>query len=134
MPKPRVTFFKTKPPNPDQLGGFPELSIKQGQKVIFLNVHEHETLWWNIRDVNSGKCGYIPGSYLMLGHKFVAVSLSIEISSFSYSLWEYQLSNFNTTKTLLYCEICDKQLNGPKPYQAHMVSKAHKEEVAAQSS
>ena len=32
-----------------------------------------------------------------------------------------------------YCEICDKQLNGPKPYQAHMVSKAHKEEVEAQS-
>ena len=29
-----------------------------------------------------------------------------------------------------YCEVCEKQLNGPKPYQAHMNSKAHKEEVA----
>ena len=28
-----------------------------------------------------------------------------------------------------YCEVCDKQLNGPKPYSAHMVSKAHKEMV-----
>lgn len=91
-----IDFLQTKPPNPeihglnpklivkysyqsnpDQPGGFPELSVKQGQKVIFLNVHEHETLWWNIRDVNSGKCGYIPGPYLMLGHKFVAVSVSI---------------------------------------------------------
>ena len=29
-----------------------------------------------------------------------------------------------------YCEVCEKQLNGPKPFQAHMASKAHKEEVA----
>jgi hypothetical protein len=29
-----------------------------------------------------------------------------------------------------YCEVCEKKFNGPKPYQAHMVSKAHKEEVA----
>lgn len=29
-----------------------------------------------------------------------------------------------------YCEVCDKKLNGPKPYQAHMASKAHKEELA----
>ena len=28
-----------------------------------------------------------------------------------------------------YCAICQKQLNGPKPYGAHMTSKAHKEEV-----
>ena len=38
----------------------------------------------------------------------------------------------NSQPKQYYCEICDKQLNGPKPYQAHMVSKAHKEEVAAQ--
>ena len=29
-----------------------------------------------------------------------------------------------------YCSVCEKQLNGPKPYQAHMASKAHKEELA----
>ena len=27
-----------------------------------------------------------------------------------------------------YCEICDKTLNGPKPYSSHMNSKAHREE------
>ena len=26
-----------------------------------------------------------------------------------------------------YCEICQKQLNGPQPYRAHMNSKVHKE-------
>lgn len=33
-----------------------------------------------------------------------------------------------------YCEVCKKQLNGLKPYQAHMVSKAHKEEMALRGS
>ena len=33
-----------------------------------------------------------------------------------------------------YCEVCEKQLNGLKPYQAHMVSKAHKEEMALRGS
>lgn len=28
-----------------------------------------------------------------------------------------------------YCDICDKGFNGPKPYRAHMMSRAHKEEV-----
>ena len=29
-----------------------------------------------------------------------------------------------------YCEVCEKKFNGPKPYSAHMTSKAHKEELA----
>ena len=33
------------------------------------------------------------------------------------------------TENDYYCSVCDKKLNGPKPYAAHMVSKAHKEEV-----
>lgn len=33
-----------------------------------------------------------------------------------------------------YCEICDKNLNGPQPYKAHMSSKAHREEVEYQQS
>jgi len=28
-----------------------------------------------------------------------------------------------------FCEVCQKQLNGPQPYSAHMNSKAHFEEV-----
>jgi len=30
-----------------------------------------------------------------------------------------------------YCEVCEKQLNGPQPYNAHMKSKAHREELEA---
>ena len=55
--------------NPDQPGGFPELTVKQGQKVTFLNVHESEPLWWNVRDEDGGQCGYIPGSYVMVCNK-----------------------------------------------------------------
>jgi len=32
-------------------------------------------------------------------------------------------------KPQYYCEVCQKQLNGPQPYNAHMNSKAHREEV-----
>jgi len=28
-----------------------------------------------------------------------------------------------------FCEVCQKQLNGPQPYTAHMNSRAHREEV-----
>ena len=49
----------------------------------------------------------------------------------------YMMLFYNFFLTLLapggkqfYCEVCDKQLNGPKPYAAHMSSKAHKEELS----
>ena len=32
-----------------------------------------------------------------------------------------------------YCEVCEKSFNGPKPYGAHMASKAHREEVEVQN-
>jgi hypothetical protein len=57
--------------NADQPGGFPELTVKQGQKVTFLNVHESEALWWNVKDEDSGQSGYIPGSYVMVRNMWV---------------------------------------------------------------
>jgi hypothetical protein len=33
------------------------------------------------------------------------------------------------TVTSYYCDVCEKSFNGPKPYKAHMLSKAHKEEL-----
>ena len=33
-----------------------------------------------------------------------------------------------------YCELCDKQLNGPTPFRSHMVSKAHKYELEYRNS
>lgn len=40
--------------------------MRQQQKVTFLNVHETESLWWNVKDEDSGESGYVPGSYLMV--------------------------------------------------------------------
>jgi len=28
-----------------------------------------------------------------------------------------------------FCDVCQKQLNGPQPYAAHMSSRAHRDEV-----
>ena len=46
----------------------------------------------------------------------------------AYNRGKQQSSSSNSVN--YYCEVCDKHLNGPKPFQAHMVSKAHKEELA----
>ena len=42
----------------------------------------------------------------------------------------YNRTTQQANKMEYYCEVCDKHLNGPKPYQAHLGSKAHKEELA----
>ena len=141
--------------NPNQPGGFPELTVQQGQKVTFLNVHESEALWWNVREEDSGNTGYIPGSYVMILEEKPSSLPWLEnrrleeesetktkegpFSDAPTAIWKPYVSAYGGTTTgpnsqpkQYYCEICDKQLNGPKPYQAHMVSKAHKEEVAAQ--
>lgn len=42
--------------------------------------------------------------------------------------------NSAMAKKEYYCDICDKNLNGPTPYKMHMSSKAHREEVEYQNS
>ncbi len=69
-PNPTLLLKYNYKSHPDQPGGFPELTVKQGQKVTFLNVHQSEALWWNVRDEESGKTGYIPGSYVMVCNAF----------------------------------------------------------------
>ena len=39
-------------------------------------------------------------------------------------------TNKSSASQNFYCEVCDKKLNGPIPYDVHLNSKAHKEEVA----
>lgn len=39
-------------------------------------------------------------------------------------------ANKSLTSENFYCEVCDKKLNGPIPYDVHLNSKAHKEELA----
>lgn len=46
------------------------------------------------------------------------------IPSYSSSISE---SNSSAKKSEYYCELCDKELNGPTPYRMHMKSKNHRE-------
>lgn len=39
-------------------------------------------------------------------------------------------ANKSSTSENFYCEVCDKKFNGPIPYEVHLKSKAHKEEMA----
>ena len=39
-------------------------------------------------------------------------------------------TNKSQTSENFYCEVCDRKFNGPIPYDVHLNSKAHKEEVA----
>lgn len=144
--------------NPDRPGGFHEITVKQGQKVQFLNVHPSQPLWWQVKEQNGGSTGYVPASYMMIlenkpsGLPWLENRRLEEQKEESkpkpgtfgtppVNVWKPYVSAYgagetagaNSQERKYYCGICDKQLNGPKPYQAHMVSKAHKEEVEAQS-
>ncbi|XP_028403027.1 uncharacterized protein LOC114525796 [Dendronephthya gigantea] len=156
-PNPKLLVKYSYKKNPNQPGGFPELTVRQRQNVTFLNVHETESLWWNVKDEDSGESGYVPGSYLMILEEKPSSLPWLEnrrleaqeetkkkegpFKDAPTTVWKPYVSAYGGTTTgqnnqppnQYYCEICDKQLNGPKPFQAHMVSKAHKEEVAAQS-
>ena len=40
-----------------------------------------------------------------------------------------EVKSIKTTVEDYFCEMCDKKFNGPKPYRAHLLSRAHKEEL-----
>lgn len=75
-PNPTLLVKYSYKSNPNQPGGFPELTVKQGQKVTFLNVHETEALWWNVQSEDKHNSGYIPGSYVMVS-KSIHVTIVI---------------------------------------------------------
>lgn len=52
----------------------------------------------------------------------------------AYAPKEKENSSADEDASKYYCRVCDKQLNGPIPYSAHLNSKAHKEEVEIQAS
>lgn len=143
---------------PDQPGGFPEMTVKQGQKVQFLEVHPEQSLWWHVREQNGGNTGYVPASYMLIlddkpsslpwlenkrleeKKKEQSQPKNGMFANTPVIPWKPYVSAYSGGSTTAgpgqvkqyYCEVCDKQLNGPKPYQAHMVSKAHKNELEAQ--
>jgi len=50
------------------------------------------------------------------------------IKQYKSAYTENQVKPAPGSKKLYYCDICDKQLNGPTPYNMHMASKMHREE------
>ena len=47
----------------------------------------------------------------------------------AYDTREKENASTEDDQSRYYCRVCEKQLNGPIPYGAHVNSKAHKEEV-----
>ncbi|XP_033638002.1 uncharacterized protein LOC117298780 isoform X2 [Asterias rubens] len=126
--------------NPASPLGAPELGVKQGQKLTLVEKHPTNEHWWKVQD-EAGGIGFVPASYMLIQE--------IKISSLPWlekpkqeepvvsekPVFKPYVSAYNkptdksTAEKQYYCAICQKQLNGPKPYGAHMTSKAHKEEV-----
>ncbi|XP_038050081.1 uncharacterized protein LOC119723478 [Patiria miniata] len=131
--------------NPESPLGFSELNIRQGQKLTLVEKHPTNEHWWKVRD-ETGAVGYVPANYMKieeakpsilpwLADKVEEAEVPTEKPVFKpyVSAYNKQTENPEQSKEQekndYYCSICDKKLNGPKPYGAHMTSKAHKEEV-----
>ncbi|XP_078613308.1 uncharacterized protein LOC144882997 [Branchiostoma floridae x Branchiostoma japonicum] len=142
--------------NPDQPGGFPELSVKQAQMLTLVKKHPNNEHWWEAKN-EDGEVGFVPASYMMIMEqkpsalpwlqnrepeevKEPEVNRNPKPNVFgrppqgSYKPYKSAYADVREKekerdKQQYYCKICEKQLNGPKPYAAHMASKLHKENV-----
>ncbi|CAH1781489.1 unnamed protein product [Owenia fusiformis] len=138
--------------NKDSPLGETELSFKQKDNLMFLMVHPDNSHWWKCQN-EQGMMGYVPGSYLYVvteqpaglpwlqGKKEEEVENKPDANnrfgappqgSFKPYVSAYNRNDQESKDLKLkayYCAVCEKQLNGPQPYNAHMNSKAHKEEV-----
>ena len=113
-------------------------------------MHASEELWALVRN-NNGEEGYVPFSYLFdldtpvsslpwLDQKKADQEAEIEsIPNPAPTSYKPYVSAYNRAeaksqeKERYYCDICNKEFNGPLPLQSHLTSKAHKEEVEALS-
>ncbi|KAL5004940.1 hypothetical protein ScPMuIL_018396 [Solemya velum] len=120
-----------------------ELSVNQKENAYFVSMYK-DSLWIKVRN-EQGEEGYIPTSYVMvleanLNNLPWLNSIETKKITQQEAEWKpyksaYAADTGDETKNMsnYYCSVCAKQLNGPQPYSAHMVSKSHKEEVAAQA-
>ena len=53
--------YKKNPGSP--LGA--ELNLKQGEKLVYLEVHADNEHWW-LAENNDGEVGYVPAGYMMV--------------------------------------------------------------------
>lgn len=136
--------------NPAKPGGFDELALTQGEKLVFVRPHPLNPFWWEAKNEN-GEGGFVPASYMMvLEDKITSLPWLEDAEKEDTGIENEQakgnpgakpalrpyVSAYGSSKSdssqenQYYCEICDKKLNGPIPYEVHLNSKAHKEEVA----
>lgn len=120
-----------------------ELSVNQGDKVVFVSVHPSNS-HWVLAQAEEGE-GYLPTKYLMPAKdkitslpwlKNAPPQEQVESVYQPYqSAYNKQGSSSNepAASTKYACDVCGKDFNGPHPYSSHMNSKAHREEVEAQS-
>ncbi|KAJ8310080.1 hypothetical protein KUTeg_011945 [Tegillarca granosa] len=95
-------------------------------------------MWSKIR-TEDGQEGYVPSSYIMVLEEeltslpWLKQPVETEQQAAEWKPYKSAYSKENPeekVKAKYFCDVCQKDFNGPQPYSAHMNSKAHKEEVA----
>ncbi|KAK3094927.1 hypothetical protein FSP39_007936 [Pinctada imbricata] len=128
--------------NADSPLGEPEISVRQKEEVIFVEYNKENPLWSKVKKGNVQ--GYVPSNYIM--------AYEAEVTSLPWlksEILPQQKAEYKPYKSAyakedksaaspaeaesFHCDVCCKDFNGPQPYNMHMKSKAHKEEVEAQA-
>lgn len=131
--------------NQDSPLGEAELSLSVGQYVTLVEKHKDNDMWCKVIN-EGGETGFVPTKYLQaveekittlpwLANKQIDEEKDNQGSGVKGPYKAY-VSAYNKPEPKpaidlkqYYCDVCEKQLNGPLPYKAHMMSKAHKLEV-----
>ncbi|XP_060551572.1 epidermal growth factor receptor kinase substrate 8-like [Ruditapes philippinarum] len=123
-----------------------ELSVKQKDVVEF--VRRHDEHWIKVRN-EQGEEGFVPDSYVTvqldavsslpwLDQKNLEEKVKQESAEYkpyksAYAPKASEKEDNTEDLSNYYCKVCDRQFNGPIPFNAHNNSKAHKEEVENQA-
>ncbi|XP_071838793.1 uncharacterized protein [Apostichopus japonicus] len=126
--------------NPNSPLGEAEVDLKQGEFLTVMEKHKVNPIWWKVK-LENGKQGFVPAKYVQkveekittlpwLANKEIDTKDEQPPTSVKAPPKPY-VSAYSKEEKLkqYYCGICEKQLNGPQPYSAHMASKDHKLEV-----
>ncbi|ELU11287.1 hypothetical protein CAPTEDRAFT_226089 [Capitella teleta] len=121
-----------------------ELDAKQGQKMFFIEPHPENDHWWLAED-DDGNRGFVPASYMLVlevkenglpwlknqEEEVPPVTPSGPFKAYksTYEHSDLKKEGLAPSTREYFCDVCEKQLNGPQPYRAHMASKSHREAV-----
>ncbi|CAD5116461.1 DgyrCDS5346 [Dimorphilus gyrociliatus] len=125
-----------------------EINLQGNILYTFVSKHPNCEGWWKVTN-EEGACGYVPGNRLTPYKKPTTLpwlenkreeqanetpffgALPPKATPYVPTYNHKGLTELAANKgpETYYCEICDKQLNGPRPFTAHLASRGHKEEV-----